>query len=399
MVIEFDRFNKSTLCYFVKRINAGIAADKSDRRVNLIMKSDFFSAPEVIAPLAGLIDKLKEKGFNIKIEFNENQLSSSGINSPFTVENNEYELLSPMYKVWKYSDADEVYKIVTALVKFLNYKAICAKGVVEAFEWTVNEVMDNVIQHSHSTYGYIVCTVTSNLHASIAIYDNGIGILQSFQNSKYRFGSAQEAIMAAMRENTTSNPKVGQGNGLWGMSKLIENNHGNLSITSSNAIVSIDDKNQIYQKEVKMIINTIPQISVGTLVDFQFQCNNEIDIKEVFGANYVFTNLNLEQMEDEKNRIFINVKEFSFGCATRKAGEMARIFTINCATQSNMQQQIIIDFSGVSIVASSFADEYLGKLIQHFGFIQFNNLFRIVNINESNMAIINRSITQRISEQ
>lgn len=47
MIIKFDRFNKGTLCYFIRRINAGLAADKSDRRVNLIMTSDFFSVPEV----------------------------------------------------------------------------------------------------------------------------------------------------------------------------------------------------------------------------------------------------------------------------------------------------------------------------------------------------------------
>ena len=63
-----------------------------------------------------------------------------------------------------------------------------------------------------------------------------------------------------------------------------------------------------------------------------------------------------------------------------------------------MKQQIIIDFEGVGIVASSFADEYLGKLVQHFGFVVFNNLFKIINIGKENMAIVNRSIMQRNSQ-
>lgn len=361
------------------------------------MASDFFSAPEVIAPLAGIIDYLKTDGFNIYIEYNENQLRASGLNNPYSINRNTYELLSPMYKVWKYNSPEEVANIVTALVNYLNTKVVCAKGVVEAFEWTVNEVMDNVIQHSCSEYGYIICTATSGSHISVAIYDNGIGILKSFQNSKYRFKSSHDAIMAAMQEETTSNPEIGQGNGLWGMSKLIANNKGVLSILSSNASVSIDEHNNVYKREKNVTIYTSRPFSAGTLVDFQFQCNNGISMSEVFGANYIMTNLNLEALEDERNRIHINVKDFSFGYATRQAGERARTMTINYATQSDMKQQIVIDFEGVGIVASSFADEYLGKLVQYYGFIQFNNLFKIINISENNMAIINRSIMQRIS--
>lgn len=52
----------------------------------------------------------------------------------------------------------------------------------------------------------------------------------------------------------------------------------------------------------------------------------------------------------------------------------------------------------MSIIASSFADEFIGKLLQECGFIQFNNLIRITNISKENMSIINRSVMQRISE-
>lgn len=397
VIINFDRFDKTTFEYFIRQVNNGLYNNPFDKKIQIYMKSDFFSPPEVIAPITGIIDALKSSGFDCYIEYNDNSLRSCGMHDPFTVARNEYELLSPMYKVWKYSSPEEVYQIVTALVKFLNTKVVCATGVVEAFEWTVNEVMDNVIQHSQSDFGYIICTATNGAHISVAIYDNGIGILKSFQNSKYRFSSPTDAIMAAMQEETTSNPEVGQGNGLWGMSKLISNNKGSLSILSSNASVAIDEHNNVYKRTRRVTINAGKAITAGTLVDFQFLCNNKIIISEVFGANYSMTNLNLEELEDDKNRIHIKVKDFAFGYATRQAGERAKTMAINYVTQSDKKQQLIIDFEGVGIVASSFADEYLGKLVQHYGFVQFNNLFKIVNISESNMAIVNRSIMQRIS--
>lgn len=398
MDIEFNTFGKNLLEYFVKQFNGNKKKNPNDNYIKLVMANDFFSAPEAIAPLAGIIDYLKALGYKVYVKYGSNVLRSSGLNAPFLVDKNQYELLSPMYKVWRYNSPEEVFQIVSALVAFLNHRVECAPGVLQAFEWTVNEVMDNVIQHSQSEYGYVVCTATSGAHISVAIYDNGIGIMKSFKNSKYRFRSATDAIMAAMQEKTTSDPEKGQGNGLWGMSKLIKNNKGSLSILSSSASVMIDKYNNIEKKDRSVTLKTDTPFTIGTLVDFQFQCNNAVSIQDVFGVDYDFTNLTLEALEDESNRIHIKIKDFSFGYATRQAGSSARIMAINYVTQSNMKQQIIIDFEGVGIVASSFADEYLGKLVQHFGFVVFNNLFKIINIGKENMAIVNRSIMQRNSQ-
>ena len=91
----------------------------NDKYIKLVMANDFFSAPEAIAPLAGIIDYLKALGYNVYVKYGSNVLRSSGLNAPFSVDKNQYELLSPMYKVWRYNSPEEVFQIVSALVAFL----------------------------------------------------------------------------------------------------------------------------------------------------------------------------------------------------------------------------------------------------------------------------------------
>ncbi len=397
MKITIDKLTKTTIQYFINNINKGLFRDKNDRFIDIaINASEPF--PENVVPIAGVIDYLKTNTFRIKVSYSQDsRLSSSGLSNPYHLPNNNYELLSPMNKIWKYNTPEDVYNIVSAFVSHLNTKIVCAKGVVESFEWTINEIMDNVIQHSQSPFGYIMCTVYANSHISVAIYDNGIGILQSFKGSRYRLRSPFDAIELAMRENTTRDPKIGQGNGMWGMKKIVNNNRGILSITSSGVSIFIDEHDNMVKHELKHCrIKMKNPYCIGTLVDFQFQCNNEICLSDIFGKDYEYTNLTLENLEDDKNRINVEIAKFSFGCATRLAGQSARNLILNYLIQSNYSQIITLDFSDVSIIASSFADEFIGKLMQECGFIQFNNLIRITNISKENMAIINRSVMQRM---
>lgn len=399
MRITIYNLSKITIQYFIKKINEGLENDPLDKRIQIFLNATE-PFPENLVSICGVIDYLKERGFQIKAVFpKDSRLLQSGLANPYQLPNNEYDLLSPTNRIWKYNTPGEVFKIVSAFVNHLNSKIVCAKGVVEAFEWTINEIMDNVIQHSKSEFGYIMCTIYSNSHISVAIYDNGIGILQSFKGSSYRLRSPFDAIELAMRENTTRDPKIGQGNGMWGMKKIVNNNKGVLSITSSGVNISIDEQDNLVKHELNNThIKLKKPFFLGTLVDFQFKCNNEICLSDIFGKNYEYTNLALEKLEGEGNRLNVKISQFSFGCSTRLAGEAARNRIMNYLVQTNYSKIINLDFSDVSIIASSFADEFVGKLIQECGFIQFNNLIRITNISKDNMAIINRSVMQRMVE-
>lgn len=77
MDIEFNTFGKNLLEYFVKQFNGNKKKNPNDNYIKLVMANDFFSAPEAIAPLAGIIDYLKALGYKVYVKYGSNVLRSS----------------------------------------------------------------------------------------------------------------------------------------------------------------------------------------------------------------------------------------------------------------------------------------------------------------------------------
>jgi hypothetical protein len=55
-----------------------------------------------------------------------------------------------------------------------------------------------------------------------------------------------------------------------------------------------------------------------------------------------------------------------------------------------------VDFSGVPVISSSFADEAFGKLFLQLGPMQFMQRVRLVNTIDTVESLINRAIEQRM---
>lgn len=106
--------------------------------------------------------------------------------------------------------------------------------------------------------------------------------------------------------------------------------------------------------------------------------------------------MKIEELENDKGEIEFNLLQKSSGFGTRQAGERIRNQLLNIHQQSN--QVIVIDFKGVELISSSFADELLGKLVVEFGFFGFNNLIRMRNMNSLVQSIVQRSVGQRMAE-
>jgi anti-anti-sigma regulatory factor len=99
-------------------------------------------------------------------------------------------------------------------------------------------------------------------------------------------------------------------------------------------------------------------------------------------------------MQDEQDNVMYKLSEKASGTGTRQSGAAIRNEIMNILRQSN--SIVVLSFEGVSVVSSSFADELVGKLAAECGLITFMQRFRLVGMNETVQAIMNRSVTQRI---
>lgn len=390
--INIDRI--SSVKFLNDKILAGKRRGFLDYRI-LITDSTTYS--NVCAPIAGVLDYYRSQGmtFDILYDSPNPYPDHTHFADPLNVEDyiGKIELQYPLDKVWKFDSPETVNELLKSYIFTIRQSDIIERGVISSLEWCLNETMDNILQHAEVSHGYIMAQLhKTSKRFSVCVFDVGRGIYNSLKNSKHHPVAPLDAITLALQEKVTRDERVGQGNGLWGLSRLITEADGLLRISSAGAT---------YQKEydeIKTVLNGDFNLgkSLGTtLVDFQFDYSKPIDVTTALNGYYP-TDFWLEDLEINDEELEINVGELSSGTGTRKAAEKFRNMIINLVLSD--KKRVILNFNGVNLVSSSYADELIGKIISKYGFVFFINNFHFKNLSVVNGAVINRSVQQRMAQ-
>ena len=349
--------------------------------------------PNAITPITGIIDFFRQKG--MKFELSEHQLPivrQSNILAPMPYDNQT----SVLNKVWKFSSSEEVARLVDAFIAELSKNDSFYKGVLGTTEWSLNEVMDNVIQHSLTSVGYVMGQIhQTTKHIAFTVFDTGQGIYSSLKNTSHKPKNEVDAITLAIQEAVTRDKSIGQGNGLYGLHQICKQGNGKLRITSGQGYYS-------YSKESTNTYDNIPVLSgraKSTTVDFivDYSKDYSIDQALVFGGQrHTLVNLRIENQEDINGNIMFRMRDKSEGTGTRQAALRLKNEILNILIEE--KKRIILDFEGVAVISSSYADELIAKLFCELGLFQFNQLIQIVGLNETQQSVLQHSVIQRIVE-
>lgn len=361
---------------------------------NILVPVDAKTYPNIAVPVAGIIDYYRNQGneFHFIYSDQKDYIHHIRLENPFSAEEfiDKLEMNYPFDKVWKFETSEGVNALVTSCIGFIRESDEMGKDMLSGIEWCLNETMDNVLQHS-STYGFFMGQLQKETKKlSICIFDSGIGIYNSLKNSKHRQSTPLDAITTAMKERVTRDDSIGQGNGMWGLVRIINENQGTIRISSAGAVYN--NKGETVERG---------ELNFGkeygsTFIDFQLDYSKDIDIREALGGHKP-QDLWLETRELSDEELVFKVSKESPGTGTRKAGEKFRNLLINVYKET--RKKIIIDFEGVNVVSSSYADEVIGKLIVTFGFLLFLKVFTIKNVSGTNIDVINRSVEQRMAQK
>ncbi|WKZ40365.1 MAG: STAS-like domain-containing protein [Anaerolineales bacterium] len=374
---------------FLRLLRYGIS--KGFDNFSLVFSNHISGAfPNACVPIAGIIEYYRGQGLEIDAEIVPDLIKSTSILSPLRVFENENLIKqAPLSKVWKFENSSDIHRLVDCFAEEVSRQAFCGKDVIESLEWSLNEVMDNVLQHSSTSTGYIMGQIhNSTKHVALCIFDTGQGIYNSLRNSKHSPRSPLDAITLAVKKGVTRDEKIGQGNGLWGLHYILQENTGFLSITSNSA-------SYVWKGNEIKSFERLPFISknVGsTSIDFQINYDKDISLSKIFGHRPV--NLRLEAKESDQGTVVYRLSEETSGTGTRQSGERARNSIENLYLQT--YQIVEIDFENISVISSSFADELIGKLVAKYGFFGFTQIFKLKNMNEIIQSIVNRSVAQRM---
>lgn len=383
-VLDFTRHLKDI-------INAGF------EEIILDFKNVITVYPNASVPIAGIIDYYRDHGKEFIRVDNSAVINNTRLFSPLNISDNE-DLLqyNCLHKTWKFRSYDEVYLLVENYLKELGKTDQFEEGVLSGLEWSLNEIMDNVIQHSDASGGYVMGQIhKSSKHVAFCIFDSGIGIYNSLKNSVHRPRSPIDSLTICVKEGVTRDKKIGQGNGMYGLHEIVRNNLGQLAITSNTASYLMKD-NAI---KTNRNLPTISRYNGCTTIEFQLDYDKKVSLSDALkfeGRSYDFVNYRIEDLENDSGEIEYILREKEGGFGTRRAGERLRNEIMNIFKES--QKPLILDFKGIGVISSSFADEMIGKLVIEFGFFGFNNIIRLRNMNPLVQSILQRSVSQRMAE-
>ena len=162
------------------------AADDEDVEIEI---PDVELCPNRIVPVVGLADAWFTRGRAVRFVVSPHSTGEKALVGFNAHKLNADSAMSGAFgRVWRFDNAREQTNIVNAMVLELDKTANLARGVVkQCFEWCLNEVTDNVLNHSRpqgGAHGYVMVQyVPDGGRLKICVFDSGIGLKESFAGS------------------------------------------------------------------------------------------------------------------------------------------------------------------------------------------------------------------------
>lgn len=261
------------------------------------------------------------------------------------------------------------------------------RDTLKAVEWSLGEIMDNVPVHAESPVGgFVQATAFRQSNAvEFVVADGGIGISGSMGKK-----DEEAALRDAITEGVTRDRNRNAGNGLFGSYQVAVLSGGTFEIRSNWGLLR-----RIGDGELQTAKQSAPYR--GTSV----RCRIGLGDPGLLARALRFTGQPHDppfdfverEFESEGGILVLNMKERAsphFG--SRKGGRYIRRVVRNLLRE---QRLLVLDFEGVGVVTSSFADEVFGRLFVAMGPRSFMTRIHMRNVDPTVDGLIDRAILQR----
>jgi hypothetical protein len=259
-------------------------------------------------------------------------------------------------------------------------------------EWAVNEVTDNVLNHSQSPCGGFVqlSAFPEQRRVELTVADAGLGIPSTLRMGYPDIMHDSHALELAVQEGVTRSLSVGRGNGLYGTIEIARVSSGYIHIHSGYGRLHAEDN------ELHLDDDSIPY--GGSLVVTSLDCSDpnalgralRFDGQQYEPLDVIDTRYATEDLEAIS---FIILRD-SPSVGSRIAGEAFRTKVENLLGM-RPDAKAVLDFTGMNVVSSSFADEVVGKLFATLGPIGFMSRVVLKGLSPTVRGLIDRALLQR----
>ena len=286
----------------------------------------------------------------------------------------------------RFNDMASTAGIIDEIMDLIIGKLDTDRETLKAVEWSLCEIMDNVSNHAQSPVGGFVQATAykhSN-HVEFVVADAGIGIPQSMGIPKH-----EVALRQVINEGITRDRTKNAGNGLYGSYRVATLSEGQFEINSFEGL--------LFCTKERTGSRRIHQLYPGTSV----RCSIGLNDKELLGKALQFKEgphdppydyIERRYETDGGEMILVVKDEARLDIGSRQGGMRIRSIIENLL-QSRVP--VILDFDGIGVISSSFADEVFGRLFLDMGPRSFMTRIEIRNVDPTVEGLIDRAIMQR----
>jgi len=291
--------------------------------------------------------------------------------------------------ILQFRDHDEREAAVDRVINSALRITSLSRQHIAGLDWAVNEITDNVLTHSGSKVGgFLIChTIQNRGMIEFVVADSGIGIAQSLG-----VDDEVQAVELAIQEGVTRNKSSNQGNGLFGTYKIglassgifvLKSRHGNLFVSKNG--------------EVHVRKDAIPFRGTFLVCQIDYNQPDLIERALVFNGRShdpAFDYLERKHEVGGDDEVVVSAEEICKTFGSRQSGLEARKYLVNILNVYS-DKTIVIDFTNISVISSSFADEVFGKIFVEMGPMRFMRMIKLRNTVSAVEALIDRAITLR----
>ena len=394
--------------YNVKDFSAAVFLFKATGKKNLTI--DFsrviYAYPNGMLPIIATIQKLREFGNSIYVKLpvdDHTRRLFRAVNWAYFLSPTQFEKSESTHDrhlvTTNFKNAVEQKEAVDDLMEVVLRNMELPRDLISGLEWSINELTDNVLNHSESIVGGYVQATTYPKEGIIAfaVADAGRGILKSLKEGFPTLRTDIQAMGEAIKAGVTRNPQVGQGNGLAGSLRVATMTGGSFELTSGFGKLITSEKDTQRQKRGFL------QNYEGTLVCGQLKNKKDFSVSKALvflnGKDYNPVDIIEMQYEmDDKECLILQMKNETTGFGTRHSGVQIRTKIINLMN-AEPSYPLIINWEGIPVISSSFADEVIGKLFVRLGAMSFTSKLRNINMEPLIRGLLDKAVAQRFTQE
>lgn len=358
--------------------------------------------------LVGRVEELRRHGIHFDVVLPDDQKLSRIFEG-----SNWAHLLSPLQfdpssthghshlPVRRYHDASGQRQFVDDTLELVLHQIEIERPLLHALEWSLNEITDNVLVHADAPDGGLaqVAVFHEQRRIQFVVIDGGRGIRASMQEAFPNLKRHTDAIGEAMKQGVTRSKDIGQGNGLAGALRIATGAGGSFNVLSHRGEVLVSPTGE-GPGEHRQIAEgrDADERFPGTLVFVELRVDRLVDLDQALdfggGGAVEWDYIDAAYGDDETQAIHLKVATEAVGFGSREAGRGFRTKVENLL-RASPGRAVCLDWTGVPLPSSSFADEVVGRLFLKLGPVQFVQRVRLVGVEPLVRGLLDHAIMQR----